>query len=338
MDKFILSLDESYTADGTPFWFLWELGATLEGINWYKNHKARENMDDLSMMQEFPSTSEESFSSTGRPAFSHIHIKRMEKGCRKPEFVGELKATATKGKLAFDRIEFEGHPHGNLSIWEMPDTSINVSNRYAVSMDIGGKWRKADNTIIKVLDGYWMMEGGIPEVVAVWMGHLDQDLAAWKAAQLSWFYNKGLLAVETNSLKTVESEGTSHFLTVLDEIAPFYPNLFTRTTIDEIRQGIPVKYGFHTNSATKPMLVDGMNAALRDSGYIERDQRALDECYFFELKDNGTWGAKDGKKDDNVITTALGLWLRLKYMPLPQIIKTSETGARKGSVVNEATL
>jgi hypothetical protein len=335
MDKFITSLDEKYLSDGTPFWYLWELGATLEGINWYKNHKARERMDDLSMMQEFPSTPEESFSSTGRPAFSHMDIKRAEKNCTKPDYIGELKATSTKGKGAFDKIRFEGSVGGNLWIWAMPDTTIKMANRYCSFGDIGGKSKGADYSVIKVFDRYWMTQGGKPEVVAVWHGHIDQDIFAWIGARISAFYNNALFAIETNSLRKDEAEG-DHFLTVLDEIAPFYPNLYTRTSIDDIKKGLPTKYGFHTNSSTKPLLVDTLNAALRDDLYYEKDSRATDEMYQFELKDNGLYGAKDGCHDDHVIVTAGGLWLAIKYMPLPVEIKQGFT--KKRTVHSQASI
>jgi hypothetical protein len=337
METFIESLDSLYMSDGTTYWYLWELGATLEGINWYKNKKESENMDEIQMMQEFPSTAEEGFSSTGRPAFNHLHIKRMEKGCCAPEFKGELIGKTRKGKDSIADLEFIKSPHGNLWIWSLPDKSILMNNRYCCFADIGGKGAKADYSVVKVFDRYWMSEGGVPEVCAIWRGHLDQDLFAFVAAQIASFYNDALLAIETNSLKTMETEGASHFLTVIDEIAPFYKNLYTRTTFDEIKQGLPVRYGWHTNISTKPLLVDTLNSALRDGLYSERDQRSLDECYNYELKDNGTFGAKDGKKDDLVICTAGGLWLSLKYMPIPKIIVPSGN-IKRGGIVSEASL
>ena len=52
-------------------------------------------------------------------------------------------------------------------------------------MDVGGVSDEADYTDITVFDRYWMMDGGIPEVVAEWHGHIDHDKGAWKAVQLS---------------------------------------------------------------------------------------------------------------------------------------------------------
>jgi hypothetical protein len=339
INEFIKVLDEIYCSDGRTYWYLWELGATLEGINWYRNHKIRENLDDISMFQEFPSTADEAFSSTGRPAFPHVWIKKMESQCEPPIMKGELRADAEKGKGAFVNLTFEPSVNGNLWIWSLPDKSIKVSNRYGLFADIGGRHRLSDYSVTKVLDRYWMIEGGVPETAAVWHGHVDQDLFAWKSAQLAFWYNKGLLAIESNSLSKDEKDEYNegdHFLTVLDEIAPFYPNLYARNTPDEVRQNMPTKFGFHTNKSTKPMLVGTLNAALRDSGYVEKDIRALNEMYTFEIKENGGYGSKEGHKDDNVIVTAGDLWLCTKYMPFPMDVveSSSMTGKR---IVSEAS-
>lgn len=315
--------------------FLWELGATLEGINWYHYKKSSENFSDLQMMQEFPSTSDEAFSSTGRPAFAKIYIKQAERTCREPVWKGELRGNATKGAESLEGLEFEKSPSGNLWVWAMPDATIKVSNRYAAFADVGGKHKGADYSCVKVFDRYWMTEGGVPEVVAVWHGHLDQDLFAWKCAQIAKFYNNALLAVESNSLRKENKDG-DHFLTVLDEIAPYYNNMYTRTDPQKVREGIPIVWGFHTNMKTKPLLIDTLNGALRDQLYIERDMRACNEMYMYELKDDGTYGAPEGQKDDHVIITAGGVWLSIKHMDLPHEIIHRPIKKRK--IIGEASI
>lgn len=315
--------------------FLWGLGATLEGINWYNDFLNSELMGDhWRMKSEFPSTSEEAFQSTGRRAFSPLYVLQSRKTCKEPLYKGELFADSVKGPGALKNIRFDNYDGGNLWVWELPDNA-NVKRRYCAFEDIGGRNKEADWTVIKVFDRYWMMDGGIPEVVAVWRGHLDQDLVAWKAAQIAKWYNNALLAVETNSLKTEKSEG-DHFLTVLDEISPHYDNLYARIDPEKINQGIPVKYGFHTNQSTKPMIIDTLNAALRDTLYIERDSRACDEMDYFEIKENGTYGAVEGQHDDHVIVTAGGIWLAIKHMELPAVVRKKTT--KKKRIINEATM
>lgn len=316
-------------------WFLWDEGATLEGINWYWSHKENESMDDLSMHQEFPTNWRESFESTGRPAFAKTSVKMAEKTCIEPDFIGEINGSSLKGEKAFEDIRFEKNPSGNLFIWSMPDTTIKVANRYCVFADIGGKHKGADYSVAKVLDRYWMIDGGNPEVVAVWHGHGDQDLIAWKFAQISFWYNQALLAVESNSLRKENKDG-DHFLTILDEISEFYENLYSRTDPEKIKEGVPTVWGFHTNLKTKPLLVDTLNGALRDQLYVEKDIRAVNEMYQFELKDDGTYGAPEGAKDDQVIATAGVNWLSLKYMPMPVVIQSKQRTSRR--IINEASI
>jgi hypothetical protein len=321
-------------------WNLWDLGATLEGINWYFRHKTGENMSDLAMFQEMPSTWRESFESTGRPAFNKIHINNQYKHCRPPVFRGDIRGKSVKGKSAFEKIEFVSQVNGDLHIWEYPDTTINVKNRYCGWLDIGGTTHKADYSCLKVIDRYWMMEGLKPEVVAMLHSHLDADLLAWKAAQVMWMYGKGLLAVEIQSLlnrKGQEEVDVEHSFTVLDKIAPFYPNLFARTSPDDIRKGIPAKWGWVTTRLNKPMIIDLLNECLRDELYYERDSGSLDEMYYYEIKDDGKLGAADGKKDDKVMSTAGGLYLALSYLPKPVEIKEEQRSSGR-RVISEASI
>lgn len=332
-EAFIKSLEKNDYAH-----FLWDLGATLEGIKWYFDFKNGENYDDWRMFNEFPSTDTEAFSSSDRRAFAPRYVQAARKNKLTPEYIGDLVGEALRGEGSLSKIEFQPDSKGNLYIWSKPDRSINVSDRYLVSVDIGGRWHGADYSVIRVIDRYWMAFGGKPEIVATWRGHLDQDLVAWKAAQIAAYYNDALLIVESNSLdnKNSDSEG-NHFLTILDEIVKFYPNIYARTDPEKVRQGLPIKYGFQTNLNTKPMVIDLLNACLREESYVERDARACDEMDTYELKDNGTYGATEGCHDDIVMATAIGLWACFKYMPVPVEIKY--TGPRTtNKIISEATI
>jgi hypothetical protein len=124
----------------------------------------------------------------------------------------------------------------------------------------------------------------------------------------------------------------------LDKISPFYDNLYIRGNVDNVRYQAPAKYGFHTNQSTKPMIIDTLNAALRDGGYIEKDKRACVEMDYYEIKTNGSYGAVDGQHDDHVMTTAGGLWLSYK-MPRPRIRdKITTNRPKKNKTISEATI
>jgi hypothetical protein len=319
-------------------WFLWDSGATLEGIHWYRTHKKAENLDDWRMQSEFPTNPIEAFSSTGRRAFAPEYVQKARKFNRKPEFVGEVDADARSGEAALNNIKFVENSAGNLCIWEMPDKSINMKRRYVVPVDIGGRTHKADYSVIRVIDRFPMTMGGVPEAVLTWRGHLDQDLVIWKAVQIAKIYNDGLLVPESNSLRKeiIESEG-DHIVTILDEIKDIYKNIYTRTDPEKVREGVPAKYGFHTNVKTKVGLIDNLNKVLREEQYIEPDSRVCDEYDIYEVKPDGSYGAVEGRDthDDLVMCTAIGLKVSDEMEPCVEVVKNTTSSSK--SIINEAT-
>lgn len=317
-------------------WGRWDKGATLQGIYWYNEHKRKENFDDVSMGENFPTDPQEAFMSSGRRAFRAADVQRARKTCCDPIFVGDVYGASMKGKEALKDIKLEEKIDGELRVWIMPPKEPVVSNRFAISVDIGGRTAGADWSIIKVFDRMYQHEGGVPEVAAVWVGHGDQDHVSWKAAQLGMIYNKALIAVEVNSLDIDEDSEGDHSMTVLDEIAEDYDNLYARVDPEKVRLGAPVLYGFHNNRKTRPMIIDALNAGLRDQSYIERDSRACDEMDWFVMSGKGRYEAQEGRHDDHVISTAIGVWLCNSHMDVPKVI--NKEGKRKsGRAVSEAT-
>jgi hypothetical protein len=160
------------------------------------------------------------------------------------------------------------------------------------------------------------------------------------ACQIAEWYNRALLVIESNSLRKNEKDpGGDHFLTVLDKIADVYDNIYTRTDPEKVREGAPVLYGWHTNRSTKPLAINTLKAAVRDSLYDESDMRVCDEMQSFMLMDDGSMGAVDGMHDDMVMSTAIGLRVS-DEMPLPVEIKPAnpmDKIMKRSKSVNEST-
>lgn len=316
-------------------WFLWKSGATLEGIKWYRAKlKDDFNGDKWVMMSEFPTTDVEAFQSTGRRVFPPNYVINMRELCKRPSAKGEIYADGQKGDDAVKNMAFQEMLTGNLWVWSFPDKSIRTTNRYAISVDIGGKGADADFSVISVFDRYWMIDGGVPEIVATWRGHVDQDLLAWIAVQVASFYNNGLLIFENNSLRKKNNPEGSGFLTVLNEVSESYDNLYYKIDLQRVQEGLPTVFGFHTNTATKPMVINTLKAAMRDGGYVERDERACDEYDTYEYKQDGTIGAKDGSHDDITMSRAIGLHVSIFDM---EPVKVLEDTKRKKKRQNKST-
>jgi hypothetical protein len=331
--------------------FLWQSGATLEGIHWYRT-KLKEFRGDVWRMQsEFPTTPDEAFQSDARRVFSPLYVKTAEQYIREPLFTGELSAKAHTGPDALQDIRFAGQHGGNLKIWIAPtqqpiitstnqhiitSTHLHIANRFCGFLDVGGRTHAADWSVLSIIDRLPLLKGQPVELAAQWRGHTDQDMLAWMAAMICQWYDHALLGIEVNSLKR-KGEEADHSFTILDTIAEHYDNLFHRTSIEDIRTGIPKKWGFHTNKASKEMILDNLNAALRDASFIEHAQEAIDEYNCFEEKPDGSKGAVEGAHDDIVISRAGALWLAQSFMEPPKIIRTQDFRKLRRNLAGEAS-
>ncbi len=329
---------------GKYLWWLWEKGATLEAIHWYILERAKYN-EHASMASEYPSDDVEAFVHSGTMVFDKYKVEAFKKYCKEPRFVGDVYADADEGKNALKNLRFVEDRQGVLWIWEKPeiDEDEKVTNRYLTVVDVGGRSSKADWSVIVVFDRLFMAEGGRPAVVAQWYGHCDIDLLAWKAAQIAAYYDNSLLVIESNTLETHDKErdvdgDQSQF--ILNQIKGVYPNLYARKQSEEdILQGLPTKYGFHTNVATKPMVISTLVKVIRENLYVERDARCLDEYLTYEKKPNGAYGAIIGKHDDLLMTRAIGLHICFYEMELPKFVKrTKRMLVKKKKAVSAATI
>ena len=338
------SASSTRAESGKYLWWLWEQGATLEAINWYIQERAKYN-EHAPMASEYPSDDIEAFVHSGERVFDKYKVDEFRASCKQPKYIGDVYADGDSGKDALKNLRFAEDTQGLLWIWDLPeiDDKEIVTNRYLTIVDIGGRSKKADWSVILVIDRLFMLDGGRPEVVAQWYGHIDMDILAWKAAQIAAFYDNSLLIIESNTLETHDKErqvdgDLSHF--ILNQIKEVYPNLYARKqTEDEIREGLPRKYGFHTNVATKPMIISTLIKVVREHMYIERDERCLDEYVVYEKKQNGAFGAIIGKHDDLLMTRAIGLHICFFEMPIPTIVlRVKMRVPKKKKAVSAATI
>lgn len=307
---------------GRYLWSLWQRGATLQAIHWYVAER-RKYRDFGHMASEYPSDDIEAFVHSGARVFDIYQVNAFRPDCCKPRHVGDVTGAALTGPDSLRRLRFRPDRQGILWVWQLPETfpDCRVAYRYLVTVDIGGRSRKADFSVITVLDRYEMIEAGLPAIVAQWRGHIDHDLLAWKAAQIAAFYDNALLVIESNTLETKDRDRTvdadqSGF--ILNRIKDAYSNLYARpsTPQEAVTPAAETRYGFHTNTKTKPEIISNLIECVRDHLYIERDERALDEYLTYELKD-GAYNAITGHHDDILMTRAIALWISYREMPRP---------------------
>lgn len=320
---------------GKYLWWLWDIKkATAEGIHWYVTKmKDYDNID--SMKQEYPSDDIEAFLYSGVVCFDPYRLKEMEADCEDPVFVGDIEGDSfdSLDPDCMENLRLVEIKGGCFKVWERPDESEDVENRYLVSCDIGGSYRTSDFYDIVVIDRYDEMFGGLPAIVAEWHGHLDADKAAMKCAQIAKFYNNAFLVVENNTayskMNKTDGDISQLFFPIL---LPLYDNLYNSNHNKLLkRKPKETMYGFNTNRGTKDSICKNLMHIVRDHAYLEREKEALAEYSYFMFYDkNGTYGAVAGKHDDRVMARAIALHVD-REMDNPRIIPrlTAEEQAKE---------
>lgn len=313
---------------GAYLWWLWTKGASLEAIHWYVKERAKYS-DHAQMASEYPSDDIEAFVHSGTRVFDRYRVEDLREDCTLMPQRGEVCGDEPSGPGSLKNPRFVKDNQGSLKVWDFPQIvkGERITDRYLTVVDIGGRSLKADWSVIVVFDREPMMQSKGPEVVAQWRGHTDFDLLAWNAARIAKFYDDSLLVIESNTLETRDRDRNvegdqSHFL--LNQIRAVYKNLYyRRANPEDIRQGKPVKYGFHTNIVTKPLIIANLVKVVREGLYTERDPQCLDEFLTYEQRQNGSYGAISGKHDDLLMTRAIGLHIALNEMPPPKRVLIS---------------
>ena len=330
-------------------WWQWEQGATLEGINWYNSYKRAKKYNDFQMKSEFPTTADEAFQSSAAKFFTEDMLHTLKSGVKDPVFIGDIRGLSMKGEKAMRGIELieDSALVDNLKIWIMPDDYIDLvkercTNRFVVVVDIGGTHYKSDYSVITVLDRFALMNvGGAIERAALWRGHIDHDMLAWKAVQIAIMYNNALLVIESNTIDSRDKKkdddyigSGDHTYTVLNKIEESgYTNLYYRQAPPETAGSPPTsKIGWHMNHKTKWQAYDAYFENVRDYGYVEHSMEAYIEASYLETGKKSPEAMK-GKKDDIQDTTAVGIFIGYDFnlMPIPKIVPVLADGG-KGSI------
>ena len=313
---------------GSYIWKLWEMGASLDAINWYMN-KRREFRNHDSMASEFPSDDIEAFAHSGQAIFDKYRIEKLRKDCCSPRRLGEVMGDDVSGPRSLSNLKFVDDTQGCLRVWELPDKSFRASDRYVVSVDVGGVSSKSDYSVIVVIDRWWRTEGENDEIVAEWHGHIRHELLAWKMLQIATFYNDALLVPEANTyIQDYNKTEGDHAQFILDTIGGIYRNMYTRKASPEkIREGRAREWGFFTSRSSKEMIIDHLKMLINTHGYTEREVEALAEYGVYQRDEKGAANAATGYHDDRLMCRAIGLYVS-STMPIAREVRDNSSDNR----------
>jgi len=232
-----------------------------------------------SLMQEYPTTQEEAFLSTGQTYFSTAKVAALlqvaEKGMR-----GEL-GYDENGKVIFNEVS-----SGSLEIFKEPEVGI----RYIIGGDTAEGLAWGDAQVLYVINQK------TEECDAVYISHVAPDELATEAYKLGKFYNFALLGIEVNK------DG----LWVNDALEKMgYINLYYRKVFDDISQKVTKFFGWKTTSATRPFALAALKAVMfrKDKGF---PAQILEEMFTFVRNIKGRPEAMDKKHDDCVMAASIG--------------------------------
>lgn len=329
-------------------WWQWEQGATISGIYWYNQYKKSQHWTDFQMKSEYPTTAEEAFQSKSGRYFSDEDLSWLKRFIKDPKFIGEIRGASPVGPAALDNIRLIANDSidNPLKIWITPEDGVPVEkkviNRFIVTVDVGGRGYKADWSVISVFDRLsTAMDFGALERAALWRGHVDPDILAYKAAQIATYYDDALLVIESNTYetknrKTDEAKEGDHTYTVLDTLGGLYDNLYLRRTKPDNTRDAPTRHiGWHMNKQTKYQAYDDYSIRIREGDYMEYAREAANEAEWLLNTTDGKIEAMEGTHDDIQDTTAVANYISFGSMPAVKITDKAPTKSAP-SVINSA--
>ena len=231
-----------------------------------------------SLMQEYPTTSEEAFLSTGQTYFSTAKVAKLLVTAEKGQ----------KGELGYKEKEVIFNPvsSGSLEVFHMPEKGT----RYIIGGDTSEGLAHGDAQVLYVINHK------TEECDAIYHSQVPPDELATEAYKLGKFYNWALLGIEVNK------DG----LWVNDALEKMgYINLYYRKSFDDITQKITKFFGWKTTSATRPFALAALLAVFfrKDTGF---PAQILNEMLTFIRNSKGKPEAMDKKHDDIIMSASIG--------------------------------
>jgi hypothetical protein len=240
----------------------------------FRRRKVAQTGIDL-FKQEYPSTPEEAFLTTGRPVFNPDQLNVMAQAAPR--------SAPTMGLMGEEFVEDR---RGELTVFSKVDTS----DTYYIGADVAMGVRGGDYSVAQILNSK-------KEQVAIWRGHVHPDYFANVLQALGFFYNTAKIAVESNN------HGILTCTRLGKDMA--YPNFYTETVYDKLDDKETINLGFRTTAKTKPLIIDQLRASLRDDELKLFDRTTISELMTYIVNESGNMEAEAGCHDDCVTSLAI---------------------------------
>lgn len=233
-------------------------------------------------MEEYPSTPEEAFITSGRPIFSpHRLTECMDE------------KTGVRGYLHRDPtgyIQFVPDVSGNLTVFKRPNRDRRP-DRYFVAGD-PSESIPGDPSCIQVINR------GTLEQVAVWHGRISPVNFADEMMMVGDYYNHSMICPE------VEGGGQACMGRIL---SVGYNNVWLHKTADRLKGSFNV-FGWSTNYQRKQWAIGFLQRLIHDNSLLLHDRITFNQLRNYVQRDDGTWGnSGSALHDDAVMALAIAV-------------------------------
>lgn len=257
----------------------------LEWRRWCIRNNCQGNEEQFH--QEYPSSPDEAFISTGRCIFDKEAVIERLKHVQKPIKRGYFTYNEEKSQSnVMTDIQWVNDPNGYIKLYKLPN--MPQFTKYAIGGDTAGE-TNGDFFSADVIDARSL------EQVATLHMQTDEDLFAKQMYCLGKYYKDALMSIETNFSTYPQKK--------LEEFG--YQNFYVRETVDRFDKSVTKQFGFNTNRKTKPLILASLVELVRKHTDVFNDDRTLREMLTMVKKEDGKQEAEQGYHDDKVMSMAI---------------------------------
>jgi hypothetical protein len=296
--NFFHVLYATHRVRGLGFAFLpWNAEPTRDE-DWYQRYAM--TLGEVPRNQQYPLNENDAFMLSGALYFERDALEHYRRNVRRPQLVGQF---VRQGLLKFNWIPLRD---GIIEVFEKPVPG----RKYAMAVDTS-TGRSTDFTSAGVID----LETGA--LVCELHAKIDAKRAALQLYALGKWYGTALIGIERQggygeALITFMRDGT--------EGLPPYPKLYRHHDDTKGNRPVSQEYGMPMSTKTRPLIVEGLAAWIRQRQFPWLSAGIVDELGTFVYADtNPSPRALPGTNDDRVMMLGILVELFRQYGKPPAI-------------------
>lgn len=253
------------------------------------------------LRQEYPTTAEEAFVSSGQTYFPTTRVVTLL------SIVGD----GVRGDVVKDEkgvYKFQNNSGGDLEIFNAPEKGVS----YVIGGDTAEGLASGDAQVLVVINAR------TEKIDAIYKSQVPPDEFADVAYDIGKFYNGALMAIESNKdglwVNThLEKRG--------------YLNLYYRSVLDDITKSVTKYFGWRTTSATRPFMLASLKAYFMRIGWFPK--ALLEEMLTFVRNAKGRPEAMQGKHDDVIMAASVGYSVLQERGKQPEALSSENSSLYK---------